>query len=934
MQTTRRILPRPRATLRMADGGDVMTRWAENARRPALRMNDGGGYVSVLERGDMSSPAYRKSLENKQALQTSVPEAMVLPMLGGLRAAGSQMVSNIRLGGVPRAAGAAAEKTMIGRYVPREQGGLGAPSWTNPYQVRAPSPGDAEKAGVMAAVEAAAQNMRRANWGQAIANKLAPEQQVPAMADGGTYTKGSTDGGKVVGPGTGISDSVPARYSNGEYVLPADTAEQIGYDKLDEIKDATHTPAAVQRGLRNGGSDGQDAEVRVGGRQAGIYDGVQGRDEGTTGVSGMGGLDDQDRRSLRASLHNLEQVGQTKSLRLADGGIPGIDVLERPFTSADSRAFAAQPGPGNPNVGPNGSAQAQAFRTPPVAPTAAPAASAPPVKPSLRAAIAEQPRALGKVSTGFGRIGGEALRGVAKLAAGPLGRLAGGGGVLANFNDYKINDPDVDSSAGGTFNALRNGDFSGAGRSLSKGALEAGMDLGSAAANTLDYVVPGKAPVSTAYNKMLRSQFGDQLAPHASVTAQANASQIPSPTAQSPRNAANAALSTNPDQDPAPTLAQDPGQGDNVINARRQANDVMEFSGKNVGEGATYDAGNSGFKSSGFGVSTPGSPGDGRRVMAMNNELAAQMQAEREAAEARGPSVTNLSGGFQSRLDRQNAEAGANSIINSGARQTARDALRRMDASDLQRQKDVAETGRATLRESGETARSFARDRVTDRGNVMQNQTSLRNNDATLRSARAKFNYEAGKDQRDFDQKTKEADQAARVASENQLQKNLEAQFRTTDDKGNNIPDSAKIGQYRAAVAATLPALIAELENSKLPAAQARAKELRDRGPSALGDDDYADLKQLFDQRERIAQSRGVLPGKATFKQSDNLLDFRQRSKGGVEKQTFGGDRIVTNNGSSVSLNDLRYEDGPANDLFPDFFKTESGNLTRNLRRE
>ena len=37
------------------------------------------------------------------------------------------------------------------------------------------------------------------------------------------------------------------------------------------------------------------------------------------------------------------------------------------------------------------------------------------------------------------------------------------------------------------------------------------MDLGSAAANVADIFVPGKAPVSTAYNSMLREKFGEQL---------------------------------------------------------------------------------------------------------------------------------------------------------------------------------------------------------------------------------------------------------------------------------------------------------------------------------------------------------------------------------------------------------------------------------------
>jgi hypothetical protein len=53
--------------------------------------------------------------------------------------------------------------------------------------------------------------------------------------------------GPVAGPGGPVDDKVPALLSDGEYVLPADTAAKIGKDKLDKLVDKTHTPAAVQR---------------------------------------------------------------------------------------------------------------------------------------------------------------------------------------------------------------------------------------------------------------------------------------------------------------------------------------------------------------------------------------------------------------------------------------------------------------------------------------------------------------------------------------------------------------------------------------------------------------------------------------------------------------------------------------------------------------
>jgi len=62
-----------------------------------------------------------------------------------------------------------------------------------------------------------------------------------------------SDGGDVSGPGTGISDSIPAKLSHGEYVLPADVVEKLGVDKLDEIVAKYHVPAEVQKLRKLGG---------------------------------------------------------------------------------------------------------------------------------------------------------------------------------------------------------------------------------------------------------------------------------------------------------------------------------------------------------------------------------------------------------------------------------------------------------------------------------------------------------------------------------------------------------------------------------------------------------------------------------------------------------------------------------------------------------
>lgn len=142
-----------------------------------------------------------------------------------------------------------------------------------------------------------------------------------------------------------------------------------------------------------------------------------------------------------------------------------------------------------PNMGPQMPPNAAALRT------SAPAMPAMPATPATPAAPAAPPSALARGAQRVGYIAGKVSR------ATPAAALAG-------FGDYQIDDPEVDSSAGGTLRAVREGDFAGAWRSLSKGALETAMDLGSSAAKVASLVAPG-APA--AYDRFLRGQFGDQL---------------------------------------------------------------------------------------------------------------------------------------------------------------------------------------------------------------------------------------------------------------------------------------------------------------------------------------------------------------------------------------------------------------------------------------
>jgi len=67
---------------------------------------------------------------------------------------------------------------------------------------------------------------------------------ISSGADHGPGAGAYRDGGKVKGPGTGTSDSIPARLSDGEYVIPADVVRRIGTDALDRLISG-HMPAGI-----------------------------------------------------------------------------------------------------------------------------------------------------------------------------------------------------------------------------------------------------------------------------------------------------------------------------------------------------------------------------------------------------------------------------------------------------------------------------------------------------------------------------------------------------------------------------------------------------------------------------------------------------------------------------------------------------------------
>lgn len=70
----------------------------------------------------------------------------------------------------------------------------------------------------------------------------------PMLVARGGLIQGFADGGPVRGPGTGTSDSIPARLSNGEFVQPANSTSHYGADFMEAIRRRA-LPRNAVRGL-------------------------------------------------------------------------------------------------------------------------------------------------------------------------------------------------------------------------------------------------------------------------------------------------------------------------------------------------------------------------------------------------------------------------------------------------------------------------------------------------------------------------------------------------------------------------------------------------------------------------------------------------------------------------------------------------------------
>ncbi len=88
----------------------------------------------------------------------------------------------------------------------------------------------------------------------------------PSGADyfGGDFA----DGGEIDGPGTGTSDSIPIRASDGEYIIPADVVRRKGTEFFDKLVDKHHAPARGGLSFVRPGEQVTDVPVNNGGQPA------------------------------------------------------------------------------------------------------------------------------------------------------------------------------------------------------------------------------------------------------------------------------------------------------------------------------------------------------------------------------------------------------------------------------------------------------------------------------------------------------------------------------------------------------------------------------------------------------------------------------------------------------------------------------------------
>lgn len=416
--------------------------------------------------------------------------------------------------------------------------------------------------GLVQQIKAGVNRLVGNNPGAMSARGRSEEQDAPAPTSSTTAPINKAKGGTIPAPPKGAAphpdatgtDTVPIMGTPGEFMVKKAAVDKLGVDfmeKINSIADGDPQPklGKVKRRRRRGkakpmGMAGGGLVPYVDHRPYQGAPAMPPQPQLTNGMPPPG-----------SAVATVPRQGFTYGPGVAPAQPPSniTDVTPRmpkpkgppalPAPSTPPAAAVPSAKPAIPQVdvqrqswqGRTGSPQAQAWQASRAAPAAAsashgapaaapaPSTPAPAATPAAQSATASGPK--GKAyATGnaLGKIARKAVPAVVAVNA------------ATRLNDFKINDPSVDSSAAGTLSAIGQGDFAGAKRSLSKGALETLMDAGSIVANAADAVVPGDAPVSTAYGNFLRSKFGSQLVDNSAAPVAALPTAIAAPPAPAP----------------------------------------------------------------------------------------------------------------------------------------------------------------------------------------------------------------------------------------------------------------------------------------------------------------------------------------------------------------------------------------------------------------
>ena len=95
-------------------------------------------------------------------------------------------------------------------------------------------------------------------------SKLEQDEQLSMLFDKVVEVASEFAGsGPVEGPGSGVSDSIPARLSDGEFVFTAKAVEEIGADELMRMMKDAEMRADERQGMANGGEMDEEENVVV-----------------------------------------------------------------------------------------------------------------------------------------------------------------------------------------------------------------------------------------------------------------------------------------------------------------------------------------------------------------------------------------------------------------------------------------------------------------------------------------------------------------------------------------------------------------------------------------------------------------------------------------------------------------------------------------------